>query len=182
MTATQSFLRAMSTIALATVAGCGGERADITGPSSGGSFSAKITGTVNKDVSGSNAFFYTDLNTDGGIPIGTEVRLFTTTKEQINFSWKGERPPTGTIARMGLGGTAPEGFFAYDPTPGSAVNDDRFFEFLDGTVTIHTSTPSRLSGTFSVRGFDLEVRGDVTVVGTFDVPCDTKGVAKRVCR
>ena len=87
----------------------------------------------------------------------------------LNFERVGSRPTNGTYQ---VGERNGENTGRFD---GDFVDaNDRSFYFTGGTVTITSSSPSRLSGTLSITASEdpwVEGSATITLTGTFEAKC-----------
>lgn len=158
---TRSTFVLITTLALAA---CGGDEGDgdCEGPTCPGgdddlgTMSATVTGDVSESFSGEGFFIADDVDNSWGFYLGDDDE----NASAIWFWGEGGRPGTGTRT-LTLDGTT-GGWYVHGGT-------GAFYWAESGTVSITTSSASRMVGSFDFTGTDMN-GGEVSIEGTFNVP------------
>ena len=156
---------AVAALALAALApaGCAEGDKDPTGPGGLGTATITVTGAVSRTVTGNAAF--------GSGILGMDAFAIVMTDEDETIELG--------VAKDGAGRLGPGTYSLGDdesPRYGELVvslpgTDPQFFISETGTLTITSSSASRLRGTISFRGRNEFGSGTVDVTATFDAIC-----------
>jgi hypothetical protein len=164
--------RASTLAALAALLACGGGGDDATGPDGGtsatGSFSATVRGGVTASISGGQASFY-------ATPLGTTILTLSGGNYSILLNHRGARPTVGAHAVRSTAASWAAGDFIGSSghmAPGSGAVE--LWTTASGTVTVTSSSSSRLEGTFTITwdGLTAPASGTQAIMdGRFTAVC-----------